>query len=224
MLKDRLNSGSDTTATQIAANFFYLTRNPHTLSRLASEIRSTFTSSREIRLGPKLDSCHYLHAVVEETLRMSPSVPGLLTREVLPGGAEVAGTYFPAGVELGVPIYAIHHNSIYFPSPHTYKPERWLEDENEDGKFGVTSAYSAFQPFSYGTRQCIGKRLAYMEIWFVLARVLWQFDVEFVSGREEVLHGDEPEYKLWDHMAAAREGPVVRFRPRGQLGMMTREE
>lgn len=209
--------GSDTTATQIAANFFYITRNANILSRLTAEIRSTFDTVEEITLGPKLDSCRYLHAAVEETLRMSPSVPGLLPREVMNGGIKVAGTNFPEGVEIGVPIYALHHNSEYYPSPHTYRPERWLEDETgeKDGAAAVARAWSAFLPFSHGSRQCIGKRLAYTEIWIVLARAMWQFDLQFVRGREEEsVRKMGVEYKLWDHLAAGREGPVIRFRPR----------
>ena len=194
----------------MAANFFYISTNPNVQAKLVSEIRSTFNSVDDIRTGSVLNKCTYLKAVVEETLRMSPSVPGFLPREVLAGGITVAGHTFPKGVELAVPIYTIHHNPKYYPSPHKYDPERWIE--SSVGHDGVARAWSAFHPFSYGTRQCIGKRLAYTELWITIARAIWLFDFHYVSGGMEDKLGDSiVEYKLMDHFAAARSGPVVRF-------------
>ena len=197
----------------MAANFFYLSTNPSAQAILAAEIRSTFATVEDIRLGPLLDSCKYLKAFIEETLRMSPSIPGVLPREVLPGGITVAGRNFPAGVELAVPIYAIHHNKSYYPEPHRHWPERWMPEVV--GKEAVDTAWSAFTPFSYGSRACAGKRLAYLELWITVARVVWEFELEYRDGgREEAFGREVMEYRLWDHFTAARTGPVVRFHKR----------
>ncbi|KAH8812524.1 cytochrome P450 [Xylogone sp. PMI_703] len=205
--------GSDTTATQLAANFFYLTNIPSALARLTEEVRTTFDSLEEIRLGRKLDSCKYLHAVVNETIRISPSLPGILPREVLPGGITVVGEYFPAGVELAVPIYTLHHNDVVYPDPHTYRPERWLPDESSVE--AVKRCNEALTPFSYGSRQCIGKRLAFIELYLTLARAVWSYDLRYLgAGKEDRLHIDAVEYKLIDHLAAAREGPIIEFTSR----------
>ncbi|OQV00703.1 hypothetical protein CLAIMM_06167 [Cladophialophora immunda] len=207
--------GSDTTATQLAANFFYLTHNKDKLDKLYSEIRSTFTSVEEIKLGRKLESCHYLKATIEETLRFSPSLPGVLPREVLPGGLMVDNRVFlPPGVEVSVPVYALHHNAEYFPDPDVWKPERWLSEEV--GEEAVKKSYGAFTPFSYGSRQCIGKRLAYIELWITVARAVYLFDMEYVGGgiEDRLASASVAEYKMLDHLAAARKGPVIRFRMR----------
>ncbi|EON68394.1 hypothetical protein W97_07718 [Coniosporium apollinis CBS 100218] len=50
-------AGADTVATTLSATFFYLVHNPHVLSKLTTELRSTFVSTSEIRHGPKLASC-----------------------------------------------------------------------------------------------------------------------------------------------------------------------
>ncbi|OAP56057.1 hypothetical protein AYL99_09236 [Fonsecaea erecta] len=207
--------GSDTTATQLAANFFYLTNNPPALKRLVEEIRSTFNSADEIRLGKSLDSCRYLHAVINETIRLSPSLPGVLPREVLKGGLTAVGEHFPAGVELSVPIYAVHHFSDVFFDPHMFIPERWLpEYTSEDA---VKRCHDALTPFSYGSRQCIGRRLAVIELYLVLAQAVWKYDIEYVSGGKDDRFPQNPEvveYKLLDHLAAGRSGPVIRFTSR----------
>jgi len=208
--------GSDTTATQLAANFFYITQNPKTLARLTAEIRSTFPNADAIRLSPALDSCHYLHAVINETLRISPSVPGILPREVLPGGLSVCGEYFPEGVDLAVPIYTAHHNPTVYPHPHKHIPERWLPDQASEE--AIKQCHDALTPFSYGSRMCIGRRLALMELWLTIAYAVWMFDVEYVGGgKEDRLLGpgaDDLEYQLLDHLAAGRNGPIIRFNKR----------
>jgi len=211
-------AGSDTTATQLAANLFYITQNKETLRRLTSEIRSKFTSVEDIRLGPALESCQFLTAVVEETLRMSPSLPGFLPREVLPGGLEVIGHFFPPGVEVAVTTYALHHDPRYFPKPHEHIPQRWLPEES--GEQSVKEAWNAFAPFSYGSRVCLGKRLAYFELWITIARAVFLFDMEYVSGgREDALEAEYNEYKLWDNFSAKRQGPLIRFRNRHGLAI-----
>jgi cytochrome P450 len=62
-------------------------------------------------------------------------------------------------------------------------PERWLEGERclEEHR---GDERKAFQAFSVGPTNCIGKNLAYMEMRLILARVLWEFDMEMVQGEE----------------------------------------
>jgi cytochrome P450 len=167
-----------------------------------------FDSLEEIRLGPKLDSCRFLKAVIEETLRISPSLPGILSRQVQSGGLDVLDHHFPAGIELAVPVYALHHNEEYFPNSHKHIPERWLVEDTEKLKL----AQAAFQPFSYGSRQCIGRRLAYIELYIFIARIVYLYDLKYLGqGREETWGPEEVEYKLIDHLAAARTGPIIQF-------------
>jgi cytochrome P450 len=212
LLIARLCLGSDTTATQLAANFFYLTNNPQTLARLKDEIRQKFSSFDDIRLGQNLDSCCYLQAVVNETLRISPSLPGVIPREILPGGLTVAGETFTPGVEVSVPVYTLHHNAEIFFEPHSFIPERWLPECTNDE--AVKRCLDTLTPFSYGSRQCIGKRLAVIELYLVLARAVWNYELEYVCGGKDDRFGDRVdivEYKLLDHLAAGRHGPVIRF-------------
>ena len=205
--------GSDTTATQIAANTFYIAQNANVQAKLYSEIHSTFDSVDEIRSGPKLDSCKYLKAVVEETLRMNPSVPAVLPREVMSGGITVAENFFPEGVQISVPIYGLHHDQRYYSEPHKYMPERWLPEVVGDE--AVNRCWSAFHPFSYGARQCAGKRMAYIELWITLARTIHLFEMEYIGGgREESFGPDVSEYKTRDHLTTSRKGPIISFKKR----------
>jgi cytochrome P450 len=121
-------AGSDTSSTTLSATLYYLLRNPACLQLATREIRSTFSEREDIRTGPKLQSCHYLRACIDEAMRMSPAVPGLLPRRVLPGGLDIPAMnlHIPAGVDVGTCTYAIQHHQDYVVEPFKYDPSRWL--------------------------------------------------------------------------------------------------
>lgn len=41
-----------------------------------------------------------------------------------------------------------------------------------------------FKPFSFGSRDCIGKNLAFAEMRLVIARLLYRFDFKLEPGQE----------------------------------------
>lgn len=189
-------AGSDTTSTTLAATLHYLLHNPPTLHRLRTEILATFSTRHEIRMGPKMQSCSYLRAVIDETMRMTPAVGGNLPREVLPGGLEIPelGVYLPEGVDVGVPIYAVQHHADYVVRPFVFDPERWLHSSSSSGTGGGegekeghhpqnrSSLQEVFTPFSIGHRSCLGKPLVYMELSLALARLIFAFDMRLSSS------------------------------------------
>lgn len=122
-------AGSDTSSTTISATLYYLLHNADCLQRVAKEIHSAFDDIEDINTGAKLQACTYLRACIDEAMRMSPAVPGLLPRLVLPGGLDIPALdlHIPAGVDVGTCTYAIHHHKDYVVEPFTYKPSRWLQ-------------------------------------------------------------------------------------------------
>lgn len=188
-------AGSDTTSTTLAATLYYLLHNPHTLHRLRAEILATFSTRHEIRMGPKMQSCSYLRAVIDETMRMTPAVGGNLPREVLPGGLDIPelGVFLPEGVDVGVPIYAVQHHADYVVRPFVFDPERWLhssssgtggekEEQRHHHPQNRSSLQEVFTPFSIGHRSCLGKPLVYMELSLALARLIFAFDMRLSSS------------------------------------------
>ena len=93
-------AGSDTVATALTATLFYCLHYPQILCRLQNEIRSVFADVDEIRSSQRLDSCLYLRACINETMRLSPPVGALLPREILAGGLTVDDHHFPQGVNV----------------------------------------------------------------------------------------------------------------------------
>lgn len=76
-----------------------------------------------------------------------------------------------------------------FYDPAKFHPERWLSESTDDPSSPFYNDNRAvFQPFGTGPRGCIGRNLAYKEMWLILARVLWNFDIELC---EESGHWNE---------------------------------
>ncbi|EXJ64918.1 hypothetical protein A1O7_01257 [Cladophialophora yegresii CBS 114405] len=227
-----VGAGSDTSSTAISALFFYLTRNERALKKLQDEVRAAFTDVEEIKYSARLTNLRYLRACIDEAMRMSPPVPGLLDRLVLQGGATIDGHHIPAGTTVGVPIYALHHNETYFPNSSSFIPERWIPGPESSATAGflvtptsVEVAKNAFHAFSSGPRGCVGKNMAYMELYTAVARVMFLFDtrlkegdhtgeggaVEWATGAGRHRKG---EYQLRDWLISDRVGPVVQFKRR----------
>lgn len=211
----------------MAATIFYLVRSTNALKRATEEIRGKFAHVEDIVHGPALGACTYLRACIDEAMRLSPSVGGILPREVLPGGITVQGESLPPGTVIGTPHYTIHHNDNYYPVPFGYAPERWLNGEvnpltgRQTTEEDVAKAQSAFCPFSIGPRGCIGKGLAYAEMMTTLARTLYLYDmrravgvVDPGEGRADMEWGRhrESEFQLMDTFTSAKDGPMVEFR------------
>ncbi|KAJ8132390.1 hypothetical protein O1611_g1235 [Lasiodiplodia mahajangana] len=224
-----LSAGSDTMSTCLSALFFYLSRNEACYRRLSAEIRSAFVDGSEIKSGPRLAACSYLRACINEALRMSPPVPGTLWRQQVAGGDKMSGSplvidghIIPPGTHIGVNTYALQHNEAYFPEPFTFRPERFLR---EDDGLEARLAKDAFAPFSLGARGCMGKSMAYLEASLVMAKTLWFFDFVQAPSDEGSL-GESTywkargrndrvnEYQTNDIFGAAHDGPCLIFTPR----------
>ncbi|KAK5742912.1 hypothetical protein LTS12_024030 [Elasticomyces elasticus] len=217
-----IGAGADTVAATLSGILFYLVRYPTALRTVASELRLAFRSLEEIRSGSKLNSCVYLDACIEETLRLAPVVPAQLPREVMKGGIVIDGQFVPEGIVVGVSAYVVHHNEEAFPEPWSFRPERWIEGSGVSTE-DVSLAREAMCPFSLGKRGCIGKRLAYVEVRMAIASLLWYYDLEEVKsaglnggGGPNLEEGRQrrDEFQLFDCFGSDRKGPVLRFRRR----------
>lgn len=217
--------GSDTSSTTLASWFFYLSRYPDVYEKVSKEVRYVFNSPDQVCIGPALNSCTYLRACLDESLRMAPAVASAPWREVMSDGALIDGCRVPAGYDVGIGIYSIQHHETYFPQPFKFMPERWLVNSSAAStREKVDQAHSAFAPFSIGPRSCLGKGLAIAELLFIMASVLVIFDFKKPNGAESLLGGGSPsapygqhrkdEYQLIDHLISTKDGPMLQFRQR----------
>ncbi|KAG6358654.1 hypothetical protein INS49_012172 [Diaporthe citri] len=210
-------AGSDTTSTTLASVAYYLAGSPRCYIRAAEEVRTKFTSVDEIHFGPKLNSCVFLRACLDEAMRITPPGGASLWREVEKTGAVFDGAFVPAGYEVGCSIYAMHRSPKNWEDADKFLPERWLEKKNGNKEDGAAAARQPYFPFNIGPRSCVGKPLALAEVMLTFARLLWEFDFR-TDGADEMwtaAHDTEPvEYMLKDHVTGQKVGPMLRFCPR----------
>ena len=157
-----LVAGHETTAAGLAWTLELVHRNPHVLERARAAVADGDTA--------------YLDAVVKESLRIRPVVPGI-GRKVRGGPFTVGGWEIPEGVEINPSIRAVHRRADSYPNPREFRPERFLGDD-------VPDTYT-WIPFGGSTRRCLGASFALMEMRVVLARVLERAELEPVGRRAE---------------------------------------
>lgn len=163
-------AGADTTSTATTNTLFYLAKHPDKQTRLIEEIRGAFDSIDEIS-SRKLASLPYLHAVLQEGMRIWPSATGHMERINHKEDTTICGHIVPKGSEIAVNVLYVNRDPTNFHDPLEFIPERWLNPDCKDN-------LAASQPMSVGPRQCIGQNLGWQEMRLILAHLLWNFELQ----------------------------------------------
>ncbi|KAF2661813.1 cytochrome P450 monooxygenase-like protein [Lophiostoma macrostomum CBS 122681] len=185
-----LIAGSETTATLLTGVTYLLLKNPDAYAKLVREIRGRFKSQSEITID-EVNKLEYMIACLQEGLRYYPPVPTGFPRTVPKEGDRISGYYVPGGTSVYVSQHATNHSTRNYTDPDAYVPERWLGDEKYAGDRRET-----LNPFSFGPRNCLGKNLAYAEMRLIVAKVLFNFDIELVHKDLDWLK-DQKLFTLW---------------------------
>ncbi|XP_072542233.1 cytochrome P450 [Salminus brasiliensis] len=169
-ITELLLAGVDTTSNTISWALYHLAREPEIQQRLYEEVISVcpgdkVTSSEDISKMP------WLKAVVRETLRLYPVVPGN-ARVVADSEIVVGGHLFPKNTLFHLCHYAVSYDEKIFPEPHVFSPQRWLRGEKQLSQHPFGSV-----PFGFGIRACLGRRLAELEMYLLLSRLIKHYEV-----------------------------------------------
>jgi cytochrome P450 len=175
-----LVAGRDTTACLISWTMFLLVRHPTCLQRLREDIQSTVGSRTQLNRSD-LKEIKYLEHVLNETLRLYPSVPvnsrEAVTDTILPvgGGPNLDQPVFvPKGAAVAWSAYSMHRRpDFYGMDAELFRPERWnepmpLNDDPVNSKWG-------FLPFNGGPRICLGMDFGVQEAAYTVVRLIQRF-------------------------------------------------
>lgn len=173
-------AGRDSTSAAMTWLFWILSGHSDTKQRLLEEIELVaegkeldYESLGELRL---LDACLY------ESMRLYPPVAWdskhAIADDLLPDGTVVKSgdrvTYFPYGMG--------RMEALWGEDRLEFKPSRWF---GELGELKKVSPFK-FPVFQAGPRDCIGKQMALIQMKYVVASVIRQFDIEPVSHSQPV--------------------------------------
>ena len=172
---DVLFAGVDTTSNTMQWVLYMMAKNPDKQNILRQEVLSVLGDST-IATPETLSQMPYLKAWLRETLRLYP-VLSIIMR--IPKEDLILGGYhIPGGSALIQYLtYFMGRDESIFEDAEAFKPERWLR--NKDTAF--TEAAEAFGsiPFGFGTRMCLGRRIAELELHLLLARIVQQFEISY---------------------------------------------
>ncbi|KAK0629905.1 cytochrome P450 [Bombardia bombarda] len=182
----------------------FLLEEPECLRVLVEEVRGAFGAYEEIVPGALATGLPYLHACLEEALRMLPSNNTGLPR--YSPGAVVDGCFVPKGTHVQTSLFAMARSPRFFHDPMRFRPQRWLPADHAlyDAAFAGDDLKGLYS-FSLGPRVCMGREIAWMQGKLFMAKVLWTFDVVKAPGQEgfnmerDLLHYgflDKPELKV----------------------------
>ena len=99
--------GSETTATLLNGATYYLLKTHRVLKKLQKEIRETFSRDEEINLV-STQKLKYLHAVVEEALRVFPPASSIFPRRTGDIPEEIDGHIVPPNVSCPSSILSVY--------------------------------------------------------------------------------------------------------------------
>jgi len=109
-------AGSDTTAMALINLTYQVLLHPDVKKKLVDELVARKGSIS----WENLESLEYLNCVIEETLRLYPSVPGTLPRSCPEEGSVLDGYRIPAGTVCATQSWTLQRDPEAFPDPEKY--------------------------------------------------------------------------------------------------------
>ncbi|KAL1933939.1 hypothetical protein VTP01DRAFT_8029 [Rhizomucor pusillus] len=170
--------GSETTSATLGFILIQLLRNPDKLALLREEIDALPLQGKTFA-HEQLKNLPYLNGVIHEGLRMDPIVAVGVERQTYKDTTLGGQLFLPKGTAVLCNVNHVHHNPQYWPEPHKFKPERWLPDAEPPADM------DAFFGFSAGSRNCIGKLYAMVEMRLCISMLVKLYDLEAIPEELE---------------------------------------
>uniref|UniRef100_A0A672SZZ2 Sterol 26-hydroxylase, mitochondrial-like n=1 Tax=Sinocyclocheilus grahami TaxID=75366 RepID=A0A672SZZ2_SINGR len=168
------------TSNTLSWTLYHLARDAEVQNRLYNEIASV-CPNKELPTAEHLTRMPYMKAVIKETLRIYPVVPGN-GRLTVDSEVIVDNYWFPKKTQFHLCHYAVSHDESNFPEPECFVPDRWLRDNPSRSQHHPYSSV----PFGVGVRACVGKRVAELEMYFALSRLMQHYEVRTEEGAPSI--------------------------------------
>ncbi|KAI8916250.1 cytochrome P450 [Gorgonomyces haynaldii] len=146
-----------TTANSVTSIIFELSKHPEIQERLYEDLVKHYQKNEPLTVE-SLSRSSYLDNVIKEGQRLHTTV-----------GASLRETE-----QIMVSLIAIHADPLYWEEPDTFNPDR----------FEKPIVPGSFMPFGDGQMNCIGQKMAVIEMKVMLIRLLMQYKMELVPNQD----------------------------------------
>ncbi|XP_044009987.1 probable cytochrome P450 6a14 [Aphidius gifuensis] len=164
--------GFEASSTTISISLYELAFEPKVQEKLRNEIIETLKNNDGQLSYDVINSMKYLDMVMQETLRKNPPVSTLIRRACRSYKIPETNTTIEKGTNVNIPVYAIHHDPSYYPSPEKFDPERFT-DSAKAQRHPMT-----FLAFGDGPKNCIGYRFAKYQYKLGIIKILKNYIVK----------------------------------------------
>uniref|UniRef100_H3BF84 Cytochrome P450 family 27 subfamily B member 1 n=2 Tax=Latimeria chalumnae TaxID=7897 RepID=H3BF84_LATCH len=164
-----LLAGVDTISSTMSWSLYELSRHPEIQTALYREIREV-VKDNVVPSAADVARMPLMKAVVKEVLRLYPVIPAN-ARVISDRDIQVGEYIIPKKTLITLCHYATSRDENVFSDPDSFCPERWTQKSESHHPY-------ASIPFGFGKRSCIGRRIAELEVYLALARILTHFEVK----------------------------------------------
>jgi cytochrome P450 len=161
-LMSMILAGHETTTGELAWALQLLAHHPQVQERLRDDLDSGGED--------------YLTATVHETMRHRPVFLFTIPRHVAVAAVQIGDWTYRPPVQLAACTYLLHHNPDFYPDPQAFRPERFI---------GAAAQSRTWLPWGGGTKHCLGRHFAMLEVKTILGQVITSRIVRPAAARIE---------------------------------------
>ncbi|KZL86606.1 cytochrome p450 family protein, partial [Colletotrichum incanum] len=176
-LLDNLSAAQRTVSCALTYVLWNLARNPQWQVKIRREVAALSLEADGLPSFGNINKTPVLEACIKESYRLNPISSGRAER-VVPVGKKYDGVFLPKGTIVSTSTLAIQHTKSVFHQPHIYDPNRWFGA----GPDQLRTMEKFYMPFGYGSRVCLGKAFATVEVKLLVACLLLQYNISEDPG------------------------------------------
>ncbi|XP_023243581.1 cytochrome P450 315a1, mitochondrial-like [Centruroides sculpturatus] len=177
IITDLFLAAADTTSHATQWTLYLLAKNPRCQYKLLDEV-SKIVGTNDMINESHLVHLPYVKAIIKEALRIYPVAP-FLTR-ILSKDITLKEYLIPKGTLILMSLYTTGRDQKYYSNPNHFYPERWIRDS----EFSNSINSYAFLPFGIGSRSCIGRRVAELQMQFLITRIVQLFHLQLENKND----------------------------------------
>ncbi|EFC40912.1 predicted protein [Naegleria gruberi] len=182
-------AGFETSSTSLNFMLRLLAIHPDVQEKLIEEIDATVESAESMKFEDLTERLPLLNSFIKESFRVKPAVGAVSRTVAKKGGETIGGMHFNEGDQIVFNIM-VHHKLSHNNAMDTFKFDRFYQpsDKQDDsssessdkgtmGNLTLEFAKDDLASFSLGPRDCLGRRMALIEVKQILVYLLKKYRI-----------------------------------------------